>query len=441
MVRSSAIWVFIWMLSFQACMPAKEKGNRSKEMDPPSVVEVLQTEGTYRLFVNGEPFYVKGAGCEFGDLASLSEHGANSLRTWRIDNGKRTGKEVLDEAHRYNLKVLMGIEVGNERHGFDYNDTAAVGQQLERIREQVLALKDHPALLAWGIGNELNLRYTNVKVWDAVNEISKMIHQVDGYHPTTTMLAGISKEDVEYLEQHGSDLDFLSIQMYGDIINLQQRIADSGYRGPYMVTEWGATGHWEVPVTEWNAPVEPTSTEKAADIRKRYERAILQDSTRCLGSYVFLWGQKQERTPTWYGLFTENGKETEAIETMQYLWSGAWPENRAPQISDPLIDGKTRYHNVVLVAGKPYRATLETKDPDGDALTLRSEILPESSDLGEGGDPETRPGALEGFILDSSPEGIHFLAPAEQGAYRLFVYVDDGNNHAATVNFPFYVLE
>jgi hypothetical protein len=335
----------------------------------------------------------------------------------------------------------MGIEVGNERHGFNYSDTTAVRKQLERIKNQVLLLKDHPALLAWGIGNELNLRYSNVGVWDAVNEISLMIHRVDGQHPTTTMLAGINKEDVEHIQQRANDLDFLSIQMYGDIINLQQRITDSGYLGPYMVTEWGATGHWEVPLTEWNAPVEPTSTEKASDIKKRYEKAIQQDSSHCLGSYVFLWGQKQERTPTWYGLFTENGEETEAIETMQYLWSGVWPDNRAPRISNPLIDGKTRYHNVVLTADKSYRATLETKDTDGDELTLWSEILPESSNLGEGGDPEIRPRALEGLILSSGPEGVHFQAPGEQGAYRLFVYVNDGNNHAATVNFPFYVME
>ena len=47
------------------------------------------------------------------------------------------------------------------RHGFDYNDPVVVQQQLNDVRQQVIALKDHPALLIWGIGNELNLRATN----------------------------------------------------------------------------------------------------------------------------------------------------------------------------------------------------------------------------------------------------------------------------------------
>ena len=75
--------------------------------------------------------------------------------------------------------------------------TIAVKEQFERIKKEVLTLKDHPALLIWAIGNELNLRHTNPKVWDAVNDISKMIHEVDPNHLTTTTLAGISKNEID----------------------------------------------------------------------------------------------------------------------------------------------------------------------------------------------------------------------------------------------------
>jgi beta-galactosidase/beta-glucuronidase len=71
----------------------------------------------------------------------------------------------------------------------------------------VLKYKDHPALLAWGIGNELNLQYKNTRVWDAVNDISKMIHELDPNHPTSTILAGVNKDLVGLIKQKTTDID------------------------------------------------------------------------------------------------------------------------------------------------------------------------------------------------------------------------------------------
>ena len=82
----------------------------------------LKRNGKYQLLVNNEPFYIKGAGLEFGKIPTVAKHDGNSFRTWRTENGKQSGKEVLDEAHKNGLMVTMGIEVARERHGFDYND-------------------------------------------------------------------------------------------------------------------------------------------------------------------------------------------------------------------------------------------------------------------------------------------------------------------------------
>ncbi|TVQ28926.1 MAG: hypothetical protein EA382_00935, partial [Spirochaetaceae bacterium] len=337
----------------------------------PRHVAVGKTNGRYRLSIDGTEFFVRGAGGSGPRIDRLAAHGANSIRTWST----RDGHSVLDAAHKAGLMVLMGIRVGLERHGFDYDDEAAVAAQLDRITGEVLGLKNHPALLGWGIGNELNLNATNPAVWSAVNGIARRIHDVDGNHPTTTMLAGVRKETVADIQERAPDLDFLSVQMYGTVGSAKERIAAAGYDGPYLITEWGATGHWEVPCTEWGAPVEQTSSEKADAIVERYRQAIEGDAERCMGSYVFLWGQKQERTPTWYGLFTEDGKETEAIDAMHFVWTGAWPAHRAPRLTGVSIDGKGRYDSVRLATGSRATATLETDATAGPGIDVHAEVL------------------------------------------------------------------
>ncbi len=435
---------YIILLFFVGCKNDKVVQNQREhvleveEMIKPAKVMLEQTNGKYQLLVNNKPFYIKGAGLEFGEISSLAKHHGNSFRTWRTDNGKQSGKKVLDAAEKNGLMVTMGIEVARERHGFDYNDKVAVKAQKERIRQEVLGLKDHPALLIWAIGNELNLRANNPKVWDAVNDISKMIHEIDPNHLTTTTLAGISQQDLNYIKKRCTNIDILSIQLYGAIVKLPKALKDFGWTGPYIVSEWGATGHWEVPKTSWGAPIEENSTIKAENYLKRYQIAIESDSTQCLGSYVFLWGQKQERTPTWYGVFLEDGRETESVDVMHHIWSNEWPKNRTPQIKSFTINNQTAYENVTLKSGKEASALLKITDFENDVINFNWEVLRESTDLKDGGDTEKRPESIQLDITNNHGGALQFKAP-QPGNFRLFVYASDGNNHAATANIPFMV--
>lgn len=431
MIKFSYTAILISLLILTSCANEQEKGG-------PVHVEVKKNElGQHRLFVEGEEFYVEGAGLEFGNIEALARYGGNSFRTWRTEDGQDDALDILDRAHQHGLLVLMGLEVARERHGFDYDDAGAVKEQFEYLKGEVERLKDHPALLGWAIGNELNLEAASLKVYDAVNEISKMIHEVDPLHPTTTTLAGIGKREIDYMKEHCTDIDFVSIQMYGDIVNLQERISDAGWDGPYMVTEWGATGHWEVARTDWDVAIEQSSREKAEAFIERYRQAILSDPVRCLGSYVFLWGQKQERTPTWYGMFLENGNATETVDAMQFVWSGSWPENRCPTLQSFLLDGRQAPDNIRLKGGEQYETSVVATDHEGDSLTYLWELLPESTDLGMGGDLESRPETR--FSLETGKGETTIETPPDTGAYRLFVYVTDEGNRSATANIPFLV--
>jgi len=430
--------IFIILLLIIAVSCNQQDNGTDSEKPGPTRSEIKKEGDKFQLYVGGEPFFIKGAGLEFGDIPALTRNGGNSFRTWRTNNGQRSGKEVLDEAYENGLYVTMGLDVERERHGFDYNNKAAVAVQYEKLKAEVMELKDHPALIIWAIGNELNLRATNPKVWDAVNDLSKMIHEIDPNHLTTTTLAGINKELVDEIKLYAPDLDLLSIQMYADIVNLPKYITETGWEGPYIVTEWGATGHWEVETTEWGAPIENNSTVKAEFYLERYKTAIKPYENQCLGSYVFLWGQKQERTPTWYGIFMENGNETESVDAMHYIWKNEWPNNRCPRLLEFQLAGETAYDNVTLSPNKHYDAIVKIEDTDGDKIRYIWDIKPESTDLGDGGDFESTPESLMGLI-EGEGDTIDLTTPSVGGAYRLFIYADDGHGNTAHANIPFLV--
>lgn len=402
----------------------------------PVKVEIRQAEdGSWEILRGGAPYYIKGVGGQT-ELDRAVAYGANSVRTW----GVHEAAAVLDEAHKRGLTVLFGFWVGHERQGFDYDDSKAVKAQLERFTEVVKEYKDHPAILMWCIGNETDLFYSDFKVWNAIEDIAAMIHREDPNHPTMTVTAGLDVAEVQLVKERAPSIDVYGINTYGGLIGIDKEMRAYGWDGPYCITEWGPNGHWEVAKTSWGVPIEQTSTEKADDYRRRYKQGILKDSEMCVGSYVFLWGQKQETTPTWYGLFLEDGSETEVMDVLEEEWSGKKPANGSPSISDVLMNNKKMRDNVYVTAGRYVDFSVNAKDPDNDALKYRWEVLPESTDIKSGGDKESRPEPVDIAIKTDNQDGkLTFRAPKKVGPYRLFVYVYDGNGNAATANFPFYV--
>jgi hypothetical protein len=429
--------IFI-LLAMTACLTVLV-ATAGRSYAQPVKVEISGEKGNYQLLRNGLPYRVKGGGLDDSEMQSLADHGGNSIRTWATDTAGDKTLQLLDHAQELGITVSLCLYTAPERSGFNYDDSDEVARQLESHRKEVLRYKNHPALLAWIIGNELNHDYSNPAVYDAVNEISKMIHKLDPNHPTTTTLAGFDAEILEVIEQRAADLDFISFQLYGQLYNLQEFISKMEFSQPYFITEWGAIGHWEVPKTEWGAPLEQHSSEKADTYLRGYQEVIEPFGKQVLGNHVFLWGQKQEKTPTWYGLFTETGEETEVMDVMHYIWNGAWPENRTPRIESVRLNDKTAADSVRLEAGQSYTAKLKIADEDGDPLSYLWQVKKESGATTVGGDFEKEIANLKGLISDEKASSTVLLAPQNPGAYRLFVYAYDGHGHAAHANIPFYV--
>ena len=415
----------------------------SRETDRTSTaikVEVVKTEQGYGLMRGGAPYIVRGAGMGGVDLERFAASGGNTMRTWNTSWPGLDTHALLDGAHQLGLTVALGLPMQPERHGFDYNDSDAVAEQFERMRAEVLKYRDHPAVLVWIIGNELNHSYTNPRVFDAVNDVAEMIHELDPYHPATTAIAGFSPDVIDEVMARAPSLDFLSFQLYGSLFKLHDGIESSGFDAPFMVTEWGAIGYWEVDKTDWGAPIENTSSEKADVFLRGYRDVLEPLDGQLLGSYVFYWGQKQERTPTWFGMLTEDGRVTEVVDVMQYAWTGEWPDNRTPRVERLSLDGLGSRDNVVLVAGQDYEVVFDVADPDGGTVGIRWELKPESAATAAGGDYEAPIDNLEGYLADPTAATTAMTAPPP-GTYRLFAYADDDHQRVAHANIPFRVVE
>jgi hypothetical protein len=277
-------------------------------------------------------------------------------------------------------------------------------------------------------------------VWYAVNDIAKMIHEVDPNHPTCTVTAGLDKEEVRLIQERAPEIDIYGVNTYGDLSKVKDNIRTWGWKGPYMITEWGPNGHWEVQKTKWGAPVEQSSTEKANSYEERYCTYIASDKEMCVGSYVFLWGQKQETTSTWYGLFSEKGESCEAVDRLQKLWTGKDASNRCPAIDSLRVSSQKKGDHITVEAESLFDVVASARDYDQDRLKYKWLIIPESTDIKAGGDAETAPIPVTGSVVRKKGGQATLRAPQKEGSYRLFLFITDGNNHYAYENVPFYVV-
>jgi hypothetical protein len=417
-------------------MTACSSGLRTAE--GPVKVEVVKTDSGYVLLRGGEPYTVRGAGMAVDDIARFAMRGGNSIRTWTTESRMQDVGELLDAAHAHGVTVALGLPMRPERHGFDYDDAVAVAAQRESFRDDILRHRDHPALLAWIVGNELNHSYTGPRVFDAVEDVARMIRELDPNHPVTTALAGFNLGVLAEALARAPSLDFLSFQLYGGLFALPEGIRAARFTQPFMITEWGTIGYWEMETTSWNAPVELTSSEKADVIGRAWHEVLAAFPGQLIGSYVFFWGQKQERTPTWFGLLLESGEETEAVDVMQLAWTGAAPANRAPRVNSLRLDRRESRDRVTLVAGRTYEAVFDVVDPDGDPLRYLWEVKHESDATQAGGDFESRIGNIDGLLANPAAAATT-IAVGEPGRYRLFAYAFDDRGHAAHANIPFLV--
>ncbi len=395
----------------------------------PIPVKITRENGAFHLMRDGKPYFIKGAGGD-GSKPELKRLGANSFRTWGSDN---LGAQ-LDAAEKLGMTVTIGIWLGHPDQGFDYGNAKQVADQLEMARQAVLKYRNHPALLMWGIGNEMEngIKGDTAPMWNAVNAIAAMVKQLDPNHPTMTVIAEIGDNKVKGINQYGKDIDVIGINSYGGGPSIPTRYAAAGGVKPYVITEFGPPGTWESPKNSFNMSPELTSTEKAKRYAQTWSEAIAGQKM-CLGGYAFTWGNKQEASATWFGMLLPDGSRLGAADALEQLWTGKAPAHPVPNLETLKVVGSDQ-----VSPGATVEATIAVSSPGGDPLKVEWLLSGEGKHL-TAGEAEPAPSTYTTAIVESDAKHAKVKMPEYGGNYRLFAFVRDTHGGAAVANVPLLV--
>ncbi|MEL7342904.1 MAG: glycoside hydrolase family 2 TIM barrel-domain containing protein, partial [Bacteroidota bacterium] len=270
----------------------------------------------------------------FKDLKFL---GVNTIRTWGTT--EHTGK-LLDAAQAHGIRVMLGIWMRHGRPGmeaddsFDYlNDTEGKEAMYDHALDVVKTYKDHPAILTWGIGNEvyLNMETDEEKrVYSHLLErICAEIKKIDPHHPITSVEAWTF--GVDWWNQYVPSLDIYGINTYGSGASvIPQELAKTEVNKPYVITEFGVRGEWEITEDANGVKPEPSDEEKYEVIVKGYKEWI-QPKPNCLGVYVFHYASDDRHMAPWLLTHFE-GKIRPQYWAIREAYTGKKPDNHVPVI-------------------------------------------------------------------------------------------------------------
>ncbi|MFC1703907.1 glycoside hydrolase family 2 TIM barrel-domain containing protein [Candidatus Omnitrophota bacterium] len=246
-----------------------------------------------------------------GDFQLLKEMGCNTIRIYHPINIK---KEVLrDLYNRFGIRVMMGNFLGaytwgsgaEWEKGTDYTDQVQREKMIDDVKQMVLEFKDEPYILFWMLGNENdmtgsydNSTFNNTNaplVPEAyakfVNEVARMIHELDSDHPV-----GISNGSMRLMKQYAQFAQEI------DIVGM------NAYMGPY-----GFSSLWNAVNMDFDRPV--AITEYGIDAYDQNEQIIDEDF------------QAQYHKGCWKDMVNNSFGQTGAgnsIGGFAYNWLDAW---------------------------------------------------------------------------------------------------------------------
>ncbi|MER7175275.1 discoidin domain-containing protein [Streptomyces mesophilus] len=400
----------------------------------PSVVKVTGGQGNWQLTVDGSPYQVKGLtwGPSVADadryMPDLRSMGVNTVRTWGTD---ASSKPLFDSAAAHGIKVIAGFWLqpgGGPGSGGCVNyltDTAYKNQMLDEFPKWVQEYKDHPGVLMWNVGNESVLGLQNCYSGDEleaqrnaytafVNDVTKKIHAVDPNHPVTSTDAWVGAWP--YYKRNAPDLDLYAVNSYDAVCEVKSAWEQGGYSKPYIVTEGGPAGEWEVPDDINGVPEEPTDRAKAEGYTRAWN-CVKDHQGVSLGATLFHYGLEYDFGGIWFNLLPAGEKRLSYYAVKRAYGADTSGDNTPPVIGRFDVEGDA----TKVEAGRDLMLATQVTDPDGDALTY--EVQVGSNYIDQNKYLTTMP------HTDLGGGRLKVTAPDKPGVWKAYVKVKDGRGN------------
>ncbi len=172
----------VWRAALLCCLTCAT--TTGGETNGTACWQIATTGAGWRLLKDGEPFYVQGA-VGWNRFDVLKACGGNAVRV-------NASQKSLDAAQAQGLAVMANLPVRGERNNVDWDNPQQVAEQKERVLAIVRELKDHPALMFWAVGNELDHipggKAYHPQLWRRLNDLAVAIKQIDPNHPVLTVV-------------------------------------------------------------------------------------------------------------------------------------------------------------------------------------------------------------------------------------------------------------
>ncbi|MFJ3256139.1 discoidin domain-containing protein [Streptomyces sp. NPDC086771] len=397
-------------------------------------VRVSGTQGNWQLTVDDRPYTVKGLtwGPSIADapkyLPDVKSMGVNTIRTWGTDGST---EPLLDSAAAQGIRVINGFWLqpgGGPGSGgcVDYvTDTTYKNSMLTEFARWVEEYKNHPATLMWNVGNEsvLGLQncYSGTELENQrnaytgfVNDVARKIHGIDPDHPVTSTDAWTGAWP--YYKRNAPDLDLYSMNSYGSLCKVRQDWIDGDYNKPYIITETGPAGEWEVPDDANGVPDEPTDVQKAEGYTKAWN-CITGHQGVALGATMFHYGTEHDFGGVWFNLLPD-GLRRLSYYAVKKAYTGSISGDNTP----PVISGMTVSSAGATPAGGEFTVRADVRDPDGDRVTPKIYLSGNYAN----GDKRL----VEANWRAAGDGTFAVTAPEKLGVWKVYVQAEDGHGNA-----------